>query len=58
MKEFLDQINELKLIYPEHEQELDNIENMCLTDIEDGMAKEKAILYARGFIKALITEEE
>jgi len=58
MKEFLDQINELRLIYPEYQADLDSIEDMCLKDVEDGMEKEKAILNARTFINELIREEE
>ena len=58
MKEFLDNINSLKLEYPELETEWNYILDMCLTDIENGISKEKAIFMCEGLIKNLLDDNE
>ena len=58
MKEFLDNINSLKLEYPELETEWNYILDMCLTDIENGVSKEKAISMCEGLIKNLLLDDE
>lgn len=58
MKEFFDEINSLILDYPEHEKLFEEIQDMCLTEVENGVDKQKAISEAKTFIWEIIKEDE
>ena len=58
MKEFLDEINSLILDYPEFKEDLEHILDICLTDIENGVSKEKAISMCEGLIRNLLLDDE
>ena len=51
MKELLDEINELRMIYPEHDAWLDDILDVALQTLEEGYTKEEAIRNARVAIR-------
>jgi hypothetical protein len=58
MKDFLDEINSLRLEYPELEPEWDYILDICLTEIENGEKKKDVIFICRGLINNLIQEDK
>jgi len=58
MKELLDEINSLKLEYPEYAEEFEYILDMCLKDMEKGENKNKCIFIAKRLIWQVIQEDK
>lgn len=58
MKELLDLANELKNEYPEHEKTIDAIVDECLSYMEAGENKSRAISRAKKTLKILTKEDE
>jgi hypothetical protein len=56
--DILNEINSLRLEYPELESEVDEILDMYLREIENGNSKQQAAFLAKGLMYELIKQDK